>query len=90
MPAVTVIGTEPSAQQSQLHKLPRIVDWKEPQQDLVNQREDRRIRANPKGKRKDGRQREPWIQPELAQAITKVYPKTGGEAGDIHVVSLSL
>jgi hypothetical protein len=53
MHGIAVVGAEAATIYSKLNQFMRIVDRKQPQQNLIDKRKDSGIGANPEGKRKN-------------------------------------
>src|SRR6185503_18471575 len=72
MHVIAVVGAEAATLYSKLNQLTRIVDRKQLQQNLIDQRKDSGIGANPECQRKNSGQRKSRFRAELPQAVSNV------------------
>jgi hypothetical protein len=72
--AVAAVRAEATALNPELDEFSRVTNWEQSQHDLIEEREDRRICANPERERKNGGESEPRVRPELPNSILQVLP----------------
>ncbi len=87
--AVSALRSEAAALHAKLHQFPRVVHRKHPQQNLIEQRENRRCGANAQCECGDRRHGEAGIQPQLPHAKPDILTKRFKPSNGTHCVLLS-
>jgi len=86
MRVVAVVGAEAATRDFKLHQLTRIVDRKQPQQNLIEQRKNSGIGANSERKRKNSGHFKSGFRTELPEPVSKVLPNSLQRVQGIHFV----
>jgi hypothetical protein len=82
--AIAVLRSDPAALHPELHQLAWVLDGQEAKDDLIQEREDRRVCGDPERERQDRGGGESRVEPQQANAVLKILKEWLDESRVCH------